>query len=185
MKWIAFMLVMATAACDKAEPPAARPSQIRLDDSTKAKYYYFGERGVTETYDYADIPELSKVGVFVTIVGETYGPGEGNVWAIMHDEQGRYAHIERREAVAQRAYIAQRSVALATSVRDIARVMLEETEGSEALKAEEALRAEAQEKLGGASPFDKAGISPEELMRKRRTRWAKARIPEPRDFGLE
>lgn len=173
------------SACEESTKPAPRPEIIRLDDKTPAKYYYFGERGVTETNDYTAIPEISKVGVFVTIIGQTYSPGEGRVWAIMHDAEGRYAHIEERTAVAQRAYIAQRSVALATSVRDIASVMLERTPGSDVLKAEEALRGQAKDKLGGATPFEKAGISPEALMRKRRERWAKARMPEPRDFGLE
>ena len=95
------------------------------------------------------------------------------------------SRFEPRVTVAQRAYITQRSVALGQSILETASVLMEATPGSDALEDEAEARAAAEAKFGGPSPFERAGISPEDLMRKRRKRRAQTQIPEPQDFGLE
>ena len=184
---------MSLVACDSGPPkpadapPEAASDVIRLSDRTAARYFYFGEAGVTATNDFDAIPELARVGVFVSVPGQTNVKSldENLVWAVSEDEEGRYARVEPRVSVAQRAYITQRSVALGVAVAETASVQMEATPGSQALAEEEAARTKAEQRFGGPSPFEGAGISPEDLMRKRRKRRAQTQIPEPRDFGLE
>jgi hypothetical protein len=188
------VLFLFCLACCDATPklPVESPSEdnsdvIRLSDRTAARYFYFGEAGVTATNDFDAIPTLARVGVFVSVPGQTNVKSldESLVWAVSEDDEGRYARVEPRVTVAQRAYITQRSVALGQSISETASVLMEATPGSDALEDEAAARAQAEAKFGGPSPFESAGISPEDLMRKRRKRRAQTQIPEPRDFGLE
>lgn len=191
-----FSLALLFLACCEASPKAPAVDAgaddggselIRLSDRTAARYFYFGEAGIVATNDFDAIPLVSRVGVFVSVPGKTNikSLDEDLVWAVSEDDEGRYARVEPRVAVAQRAYITQRSVALGLSVLETASVQMESTPGSHALTEEKKVREAAEARLGGPSPFERAGVSPEALMRKRRTRRAQTQIPEPKDFGLE
>lgn len=192
MKFLALLFVCLASCDSRPKLPAEAPPEpasdvIRLSDRTAARYFYFGEAGVTATNDFDAIPELARVGVFVSVPGKTNVKSldENLVWAVSEDAEGRYARVEPRVSVAQRAYIIQRSVALGMAVSETASVLMEATPGSQALEDEAAMRLKSEERFGGPSPFERAGISPEELMRKRRKRRAQTQIPEPQDFGLE
>lgn len=182
-----FLLIVClgvATSCEKAESPPPEPVEVRLDARTPARYFYFGEQGVTGTTDYTSIPELARAGVFVTLPGRT-SLKEGEVLAVVEDDQGLKARVEPRFDVALRAYITQRPMALAASITEEARVIAELTPGSQALEAEREAREQVEAKLGGPTPFERAGIAPEDLMRQRRQRWARVRVPQPADFGLE
>lgn len=176
---------IAVVASCKAEPPQAENSltEMRLNERTAIRYYYFSDEGLTPTTEYETIPVIRRAGVFA-VIPKASNHGTGRLWAVYEDEQGLFARVEPREVVALRAYITQRPYAIARAVAEEARVMTEATPGSQALEAEAKALDEATEKLG-RSPFGNAGFDPAELMRARRSRWARVRVPEPKDYGLE